>query len=192
MRSTRSFLMVLAAVAFATASCSSSSNDGEGDSGETTTTDAATYIDGVCTSLSDWKTGLDDDNLALQTALDGTPTPEESKTALVDFLTTTVDGTKAMVSDIEALGVPDVDGGDEIASTLSTELGKVTTLFEGVLDDVENLSTDDPQAMVTALGELGTTISDGSAGIGTALGDLDAPELEEAAQDSEACQALVA
>ena len=69
------------------------------------TTDATTYVDGVCTALGDWKTGLDDDNEQLQSARSaGQPTPEDTKTALVDLPTATVDGTKAMISDIEALG----------------------------------------------------------------------------------------
>ena len=134
-RSTRSTLLAVVLTAAVAVACSSSSgDDADGAASEApTTTDAATYIDGVCTALGDWKTGLDDDNDALQAALAGTPAPEETKTALVGFLTTTVDSTKAMVSDIQALGAPEIDGGEEVASTVQTELGKVVTLFQGVL-----------------------------------------------------------
>jgi hypothetical protein len=198
MRSTRSFLFAIVLVALVTAACSSSDGSSDGDGGDTaseapTTTDATTYVDGVCTALTDWQSGLDSDNETLQAALsDGQPTPEETKTALVDFLSATVDGTKAMVSDIEGLGTPDIDGGDQVASTLSSALGDVVTLFEGALDNVESLSTDDPQAMASALTDIGADITEGSTGIGTALGDLDTPELEDAAKDSTACQALSA
>lgn len=178
MRSARSFSCALVFAALVSAACSSQ-------------TDATTYVDGVCTALTDWQSGLETGNEALESTLSGgQPTPEDTKTALVDFLSATVEGTQTMVTDIEDLGVPDVDGGDEIASTLSSALGEVVTLFQGTLDDVEGLATDDPQAMASALGELGTDITEGSAGIGTALGDLDTPELEEAAKDSDACQAL--
>jgi predicted small secreted protein len=194
MRSTRSILFAMVLVALVTAACSSSNGDGGDSASETpTTSDATTYVDGVCTALTDWQSGLDSDNQTLQGALsDGKPTPEETKTALVDFLSATVDGTKTMVSDIEGLGTPEIDNGDQVASTLSSALGDVVTLFEGALDNVESLSTDDPQAMASALTDIGADITQGSTGIGTALGDLDTPELEDAAKDSTACQALSA
>ena len=194
MRSLRSILFAAVVASLLAAACSADgSGGGEGDDGENAPvqTGARAYVDGVCTALTDWQSGLETDNQALQSSLtEGTPTPDETKTALVDFLSSTVDGTKAMVSDIEDLGVPDVKGGDQIATALSSALGSVVTLFGSALSDVEGLSTGDPAAMATALSELGTDISQGSAGIGTALGDLDTPELEEAAQDSEACQAI--
>ena len=198
MRSPRSILFAVVLASLLAAACSSDGSGGAeggdgGDGGENAPaqTGAGSYVDGVCTALTDWQSGLETDNQALQSSLtEGTPTPDETKTALVDFLSSTVDGTKAMVSDIEALGVPDVEGGDQVATALSSALGGVVTLFESALSDVEGLSTDDPAAMATALTELGTDISQGSAGIGTALGDLDTPELEEAAKSSEACKAI--
>lgn len=194
-RSIRSLALLTVLMTFLVTACSKSS-DGGGDGGTSaapTTTDAATYVDGVCTALGDWKTGLDDDNQQLQSALgSGTPTPEDTKTALVTFLTATVDGTKTMVADIKALGVPDIDNGDQVASALSGAMDDVQTLFEGALDKVEGLSTDDPQAMAGALTQLGTDITQGSNDIGDALGDLDTPDLETAAKDSESCQALSA
>jgi hypothetical protein len=191
MRSTRSFVAVVL-TALITAACSSSSSGGDGGGDQAPAqTNASTYVDGVCTALGDWQSGLDADNATMEATLSsGTPTLDDTKTALVDFLTSTVDGTKAMVSDIEALGVPDVDGGDEVASTLSAALGEVVTLFQGALDNVEGLSTDDPAGMTTALTDLATNISQGSTEIGDALSGLDTPELETAANDSEACAAI--
>ena len=75
---------------------------------------------------------------------------------------------------------------------MSSALGEVVTLFEGALDNVEGVSTDDPQAMASALTDIGADITEGSTGIGTALGDLDTPELEDAAKNSTSCQALSA
>ena len=126
MRSARSFSCALVLVALVSAACSSSSGDDAGggdDANETAAqTDATTYVDGVCTALSDWQSGMEAGNDALESTLSGgQPTPEDTKNALVGFLSATVEGTQTMVTDIADLGVPDVDGGEEIASTLSSE-----------------------------------------------------------------------
>jgi hypothetical protein len=194
MRSTRSLVLIVVVSSLLAAGCSSDdASDGGGTSGAPAKTDAATYVDGVCTALNDWQGRLDADNQHLQDLLDGTdPSPDETKTALLTFLTATVEGTKTMVSDIESLGVPDVEGGAGIASTLSSAFDEVVTQFQGALDDVEALSTDDPKAMTKALAQVGSDISEGSSGIGEALGDLDTSQLNEAAKDSQACGALTA
>jgi hypothetical protein len=197
MRSTRLLVHIVAAGSLLAAGCSTSSSDDARDDGGTSAavaqTDAATYVDGVCTALTGWQSRLDADNQHLQDLLSGTdPSPEKTKIALVTFLTATVEGTETMVSDIESLGVPDVEGGAAIASALSSAFDDVVTQFKGALNDVEALSTDDAQAMTKALTQVGNDISEGSSGIGEALGGLDTSQLNEAAKDSQACGALTA
>jgi hypothetical protein len=197
MRSPRSLVLIVVVGSLLATGCSQSSSDdagdGDGTSAAAAQTDAATYVDGVCTALNDWQSSLDADNQDLQALLSGTdPSPEETKTGLVTFLTATVEGTKTMASDIESLGVPDVEGGAEIASTLSSAFDDVVAQFQGALDDVEALSTDDQKEMTKALAQVGSDISEGSSGIGEALGDLDTSQLNEAAKNSQACGALTA
>ncbi len=193
MRLTRSVVLMLTLGILVTASCSSSSSDGGGDGGTgaaPTTSDASTYVTGVCTALTDWKDGIDSDQQQLQSALSGQPSPEGAKSALTDFLSSVVDGTKTMVADVKALGAPDVDGGSELAASLNQGLESVSTTFETALAKVQGMSTDDPAALAQSMTALGTDIQNGTSGISDAFNGLDTGELKTAASESAACAPL--
>ncbi len=196
----RSFAIVLAAAAFLTAcSSSSSSTVATGTSAVPTSaapssvaaTDAATYMESLCTSIDTWQTSIKDGNTTFQDAISapGT-TPQAVKDALDTYLTSAVQDTQTMADEVEALGTPAVDGGDQAASTVVGALNDVATLFQGALDTVQGVDVTNPAAMGTALADLATKVQQGSKDITDALGTLEGGELATVAADIPACQSI--
>ena len=154
-------------------------------------TDATTYMTGLCTSVSDWQQSIQDGDQAFQDSIaGGTPTPESVQVALSTYLTSAVEDTQNLVTQIEALGAPDVAGGADAQATIVGALNDVATLFQSALDSVQGLDTTNPAQMATALQDLATTLQEGGQGIADALGAVDSGDFASAAQDIPACRSL--
>ncbi len=148
-------------------------------------------MESLCTSVTEWQQGLEAGSQEFQASVSsGQPTMEDIQQGLEDYLQTAVDDTKALVSEIEALGAPDVDGGDEVAQTLTSGLSQVATLFEGVLASAQGLDSGDPQAIAEALTGLGTDLQQGAADVQTAFESIQNEDLDQIASEIPACSSL--
>ena len=154
-------------------------------------TDVTTYMTGLCTSVGDWKTSIQAGNKTFQDTLSsGTPTPEDVKSALSAYLTAAVQDTQTLVTQIQAMGPPDVDGGSDVHAQVVAALNSVSTLFQNALTSVQGLDTTNPAQMATALQGLATTLQQGSKDISDAFGSIQTGEFATAAQNIPACQSL--
>ena len=193
----------LAAIALATvllAACTSTSSSTPTAAATTTTisasgsasvagTDAATYADGLCTSVDEWQQSLRDGNQSLQDAITtGNPTPQEVKDAIDAYMTSAVQDTQSMLDDIHALGSP--PGMEEATAAIETALTNVKTLFESVLTSVRALDTTNPASMASALPDLAPQLQQGAQEIADAIDSVQSPELTSAIDNSPACDAL--
>jgi hypothetical protein len=152
------------------------------------TGDAATYADGLCTSINDWQQSLSDGNKTFQNALStGTPTPQAVKDALETYLTSTVQDTQTMLDQIQALGPP--PGAEETTAAITTALTNVKTLFESVLSSVQSLDTTNPANMASALTDLVPQLQQGAKDVSDALSAIPDGELKTAIQSNPNCQA---
>lgn len=163
-------------------------NDGSGD----TVTAPADYAEGLCTAIADFQTDLDRQSAELQDALGkGTPSPADMKDTLVTFVSGLSDRTHELIDDVEALGTPDVENGEEVRSTLTGAFETVVAAFDEAEADIEALSTDDPTALVQGFTDVGTKLQEAGTEISTSIGDIQSPELVEAAADVEACSGVI-
>jgi hypothetical protein len=200
MMSTVRSLVIAGTAAALLAACSSTSSTSVAPaSGSTSTstpssaagTDAATYMEALCTDISTWQTSLTAGNQTFQDAVStGNPTPEDVKAALETYLTTAVEDTQTLASEIEALGVPGVEGGEDVSTTVVTALNNVATLFQTILDQVQQVDTTNPAAMATALQDLVPQLQQGAQDVAGAFGSIDNSELTAAANDIPACTSI--
>ena len=107
------------------------------------------------------------------------------------FLGTAASRTEQLVDEVNALGTPDVDNGDEVRSTLMTAFEQVIALFNSAKSDIEALSVDDPAALVAGLEAVGTKLQEAGTGISSSFNDLSSPELDEASADAPSCEGVV-
>jgi hypothetical protein len=188
---------VLAIVALAGAcggdgSSSSSETTGGESSGGTEpagSSSAEAYATGACTAINDWLTGIQ------ARATDLTPDPTDASAgqdAMLEFLDGTIADTDAMISDIEDLGVPDVEDGEAASATLLEALGQVRDVYQNLRDSVADLDTSDPTAFASALGELSTGLDSSSSDVGSALEEFQNGDLAAAFRAAPACEALQA
>lgn len=180
------------------AACSSGDDGGGGGSGggndgsADTVTAPADYAEGLCTAIADFQTDLDRQSAELQDALGkGTPSPADMKGTLVTFVSGLSDRTHELIDDVEALGTPDVENGEEVRSTLTGAFETVVAAFDEAEADIEALSTDDPAALVQGFTDVGTKLQEAGTEISTSIGDIQSPELDEAAADVEACSGVI-
>ena len=152
-------------------------------------TDAATYADGLCTSIDQWQQSLADGNKKLQGSITaGTTTPQDAKDALEAFMTSAVQDTQTMLDQIHALGAP--SGAEDATAAIETELTNVETLFQSVLSTVQGLDTTNPAAMQTAVASLAPQLQQGGQDITDAIGSIQNTELSTAIDNAPACQSL--
>jgi hypothetical protein len=176
-----------------------SSDDGGGgeptDTGGGTTdevTAPANYAEGLCTAVSDFQSDLQQQNAAFQDAFGGgTPSPEEAKDTLAAFVSDLSTRTQELIDEVEALGTPDVENGDEVRAALTSAFERVVEAFDQAEADIDALSTDDPAALAQGFTEVGTQLQAAGTDISTSFDDLQSPELDEAAADVEACSGVI-
>lgn len=179
------------------AACSSGDGGGGGSGGGNdgsadTATAPADYAEGLCTAIADFQTDLDRQSAELQDALgQGTPSPADMKDTLVTFVSGLSDRTHELIDEVEALGTPDVENGEEVRSTLTGAFETVVAAFDQAEADIEALPTDDPAALVQGFTDVGTKLQDAGTEISTSFGDIQSPELDEAAADVEACSGVI-
>ena len=84
----------------------------------------------------------------LSASADDNVTPgdlESVKASFVGLFRGAADATATLVSDVEALGAPDTENGEEIHAEMVHLFGDMEGTLDGVADEMESLSTDDPE-----------------------------------------------
>lgn len=170
----------VAGVALLAAGCGSSSDSSSGDTSPTTE-----WADSLCTAVNTWKASI-------TSIVDPIKNGDISK----DSLTTAVDdargATDALISDLEGLGKPDTEAGQEAKDSvdkLSTDLQSEVATIESELDSVSGIAgyIAAAPAIATALGNMGTDITSTV----TTLQGLDAKgKLQSAFADASNCADL--
>ena len=187
-------LVVLALFLAACSSDGSGGSSGGTPSGSTQAEGVAPgeYIEGLCAAIVSYQEDLDSENASFQEQFSGgTPSPAETKQALVAFLTEAADRTRKLKADVEALGTPEVDNGEQIKAAFVSAFQQVVALFAGAKEDIENLSADDPAALAEGFTSAASKLQEAGAGIGASLDNLSSDELGTAATDAPSCKGVI-
>jgi len=126
--------------------------------------------------------------MELQEGAEPSQTPEEDRDALQQFVDQAVDASNQLVDDVDAAGSPDTENGDDAADAFRAAVEGTRDELEDAQAEVGELPTDSPQSYRTAVNAFVTDLRSTLDGIDDELQDVDAPELEEALDESSACQ----
>jgi hypothetical protein len=179
------------------AACSSDGDGGSEDGGEDggsadTVTAPADYAEGLCTAIGDFQADLETQSTEFQDAFTGgTPSPDDAKDTLSSFVAELSDRTQELIDDVEALGTPDVENGEDVRSALTGAFEQVVVAFEEAEADIDGLSTADPAALAQGFTEVASKLQAAGTEISTSFDDLQSPELDDAAADVEACSGVI-
>lgn len=153
------------------------------------TVSAREYLTGVCGAVRDWGQVIQEKGGELQN-LATESSPEDVKDAIVTFLDDIISETDTLISGVEESGVPDVENGGEIADSVSGGLEQVKSVFEDARDEIEGVSTDDREEFAQGVQAAFTSLSESSTEVGQSLDELNTDELDEAAENVDACQEI--
>ena len=182
-RNTGLVAVVVIAVAAIVVGCGGDDDDG----GETVS--AETYVGEVCTAMSEMIGVVQEGQQELSEVAQATP--EEGRDLLVGFLGDAAGAVESARTAIEDTGAPDVEGGEDVQTAITTALGDLQATFEDALTSAEDISTESEQAFQTEAQEIATTVQGSSEEISASLGEVgENEELSEAAEQAEACQEL--
>lgn len=186
-------LLALSLLAACSSDGDNGSGDGSGDGGSADTVTApADYAEGLCTAIGDFQTDLETQSAEFQDAFtSGTPSPADAKDTLSSFVAELSDRTQELIDEVEALGTPEVENGEEVRTALTGAFEQVVAAFDEAEADIDGLSTDDPAALAEGFSEVATKLQEAGTEISTSFDDLQSPELDEAAADVEACSGVI-
>jgi hypothetical protein len=154
----------------------------------TEATAPADYVAGLCAAVVSFQTDLEAENASLQESISGDePDPADLKAALESFLAALSDRSQRLVDEVDALGTPDVDNGEDVRSALTSAIEQVVTLFDEARSDIAALATDDLAALEEGFIAAGAKLQEAAVGISGSLDGLSSPELKEAAADAPSC-----
>jgi hypothetical protein len=159
-------------------------------SGGSDKVDSDDYANGVCSSITSWLHAVQGRASTVGGAVTPATSPSEGRDILAKYLDAVVDDTRDMIDRIEAIGTPDVDGGDQISKRLITALQGTEATFEIARKQVDSLPTSSRDAFRHAAEALASAIRSHVSDVAKALADVSSSELDRAFQGSQACRAL--
>jgi uncharacterized membrane-anchored protein YhcB (DUF1043 family) len=150
------------------------------------------WADSVCTSLSDWR-----DSITSLADIDGEPlTADAFRETLDDADAATSD----LVSELQDLGPPDLEAGDQLEEQLDESTGQLESSFDTLKDSAEEAAdgpageflqqltglASDFAALQTAIATTASTLANAN------VGEESRAELQQAFADAPSCQSLQA
>jgi methyl-accepting chemotaxis protein len=177
-------LLLIAAVATCALLAAGCSGDDSSSDGTTPTTE---WANGLCTSITTWKTEI----TTIVTSLKGGDLSKDSLAAAVDDAD---EATRNFTSDLKGLGRPDTDAGQQLQDSVNQLTTQIDDDMQKIQDTVSNASG--VAGVLAAVPTITTTIQTAANQVADTISgfqDLDAKgELESAFDDAEDCKAMTA
>jgi hypothetical protein len=104
---------------------------------------ASTWAANVCSTLTPWRAKIANLNQQAQQQLAQASTPEQARTELIALLGGARDATENARAQLVAVGTPDVDRGDAVATRFQTALVQVRDAYAHALTAVTALAPAD-------------------------------------------------
>ena len=153
---------------------------------------AEDWADSVCTSLSDWR-----DSITSLADVSGEPLTADSLREKLDDADA---ATSNLVSELQGLGAPDLESGDQLEEELDTSASELESSFDSLKVSAEQAADAPPSEFVQELAGLATDFAALQTAISTTVSTLqDAnvaeeskAELQQAFADAPSCQSLQA
>ena len=148
------------------------------------------FAKAACSAVSNWVGSIQKGSQEISGKLGANATPTEGKKVLQSFLGDAVTASNKFASDVEAAGVPDVDGGQKFADSLKKGAEAAQTVMEDAKEKADNLSTSDVSAFSKDAQELGSSTNKALSEVGDAISDPSSDELKKALREDSACKSV--
>ena len=149
------------------------------------------WADSVCTSLSTWRSSI----TAISDVSGETLTPESLQESLADATS----ATEALVTDLQQLGPPDLDAGDDVKQQLDSAASEIEASFDTLKQGAEDAANAaSPAGFIQALAALAPQFQALLDTLSTTVDDLQSAdaagdardELQAAFANASSCQQL--
>jgi hypothetical protein len=147
-----------------------------------------TWAQSVCTSLSPWRARSAELTTAAQAQISATKTPAQTKESLLALLSGLEQASESARHGIERAGVPDVDGGDKIASRFLATLQRARDAYGHARTSLATLDTSNSKAFYDHVGDVFSTLNDEYAASGFDPTKVNSAELQRAFAQVEECR----
>jgi hypothetical protein len=153
--------------------------------------ETSAWADSVCTSIADWRSSI--------TSLADVSEGGLSRDSLRERLDDAQAATEELVTELNDLGPPDTEAGDELERELDAAAANLETSYENLQTGAEDaLDSDSPTDFLRALADLAPDFQTLLTSIATTIDTLESTdvagessdEVRQAFEDSDECQAL--
>ena len=149
------------------------------------------YVADFCGAMVDWQTSIQtlSTDFRENVFLSDLP-PDQKRDELATYLSELRGLTEDFISEVEAAGTPDVEGGADVADQFLSGFQQLTGAIEGVEAQVSDLPTDSEEAFTTAAQELVGQIQTSFQTIGDGLTQIESDPIDQAFTEEESCQQI--
>jgi hypothetical protein len=141
----------------------------------------------VCSALNPWRAEITMLTARAQEQTPNSATPEQAKETLVRMLEGARDSSERARSKVEAAGVPEVEGGEEIAAGMTDSLRKMRDAYGKARDTIKDLPTADANAFYDSVASAMATLQAEYKASALDTSNLRSPELQQAFAEVPEC-----
>jgi hypothetical protein len=141
----------------------------------------------VCSALTPWRSEITTFTTRAQEQTPHSATPEQAKETLLRMLEDARDSSERARSKVAAAGVPEVEGGKEVAAGMTESLRKVRDAYGKARDTIKDLPTADDNAFYEGVTAAMKTLQAEYAASALDTSKLHSPELQEAFAEVPEC-----
>ena len=147
------------------------------------------YVAGACSAMTTWGKGIKSEVADLQSKVAGAPDLSARKQLFVDFTKRLSQTTDTLVTRLQTLGAPAVQGGADVHRQILGAFESVQSTLKSAETEAEALPTDDVAEFKKRVNAIGTEIG----GIGDAfqnVGNMKNAALDSAFSKDQTCQKM--
>lgn len=142
----------------------------------------------VCDALTPWRAKIADLNARAQQQMASATTPEQTRASLLELLAGGESASEAARAVVAAAGIPDADGGDEVASQFVTALSGTRDAYARARSDLAALPAAEPSAFYEGVAAVMKKLNAEYAQSGVDTSTLNSPDLRQAFDRVDQCQ----
>ncbi len=142
----------------------------------------------VCGALAPWRTDISQLNARAQQQMSTASTPVQTRESLLGLLSGAEAASEAARTAVTAAGIPDVDGGDDVARHFVASLTGTRDAYARARADLQALPTDDATAFYNGVVAVMATLNHEYASTGVDTTHLESVELREAFDGVDQCR----
>jgi hypothetical protein len=141
----------------------------------------------VCSALTPWRAEIATLTSRAQEQTPNSATPEQAKDTLVRMLEGARDSSERARGKVEEAGVPEVEGGKEIAAGMTDSLRKMRDAYGRARDTIKELPTADAAAFYDAVAVAMATLQTEYKASALDTSKFHSPELQQAFEEVPEC-----